>query len=254
MRFKRGLTGLALAAAMISFASAACAGATPSVLYDNPYSAAADNGSCLWSSTCAADQLAPVFLAAQSFNLGSSASLTSASFIELDLGDNAPTSVGWDIYSENASTGLPGSLIASGVSDVTTTTSLGTDSSGGYSITQGAFSLPSVTVAGGSYYLAIQGVSPSFDDFLAQGLSSTGAAQSTDGGLTFTAGYGLAEDTVTSLAVSISGATTVSAAPEPSAWALMILGVGVVGALLRLNRRHGAMGRVQDVGRADAVG
>ena len=35
-------------------------------------------------------------------------------------------------------------------------------------------------------------------------------------------------------------ATTVSAAPEPSSWALMIAGVGLIGATLRWGRRQGA--------------
>jgi hypothetical protein len=222
----------------MSLAFGARADAPSTILYNNPYDAAADNGSCLWTSTCAADQLASGTLAAQAFQLTSSASLTSVSFTELDLGDNAPTSVSWNIYADSLSTGLPGSLIASGASAVSSTIDLGPDLSGSFTVTQGSFSLPSVYLGSGSYDLAIQAQSSSFDDFLAQGASSTGAAQSFDGGASFTSGYGQAPYTLPSLAVSISGLPNVSAAPEPSVWALMIFGIGVVGAVLRLARRR----------------
>ncbi len=242
MRFKTLLKSAAVAGAMMAFACGAHATPTAAVLYDNPYGATADTGSCLWSSTCDSEQLFPATLAAQAFNLSSDAILTSASFTELDLDDNAPTSVNWDIYADNVSTALPGTLIASGASSVSTTIDLGTDTSGDYSITQGIFSLTSVSLASGSYYLAIQGQSASFDDFLAEGVGATGAAQSFDGGVNFTAGYGQASDMLTSLAVSISGVSEVSAAPEPSSWVLMIFGVGVVGARLRsLDRKDGVV-------------
>jgi hypothetical protein len=53
-------------------------------------------------------------------------------------------------------------------------------------------------------------------------------------------------DTQTSLSVSggqvlTGGAYTVSAAPEPGMWALMIAGVAMIGAALRVSRKQGAL-------------
>jgi len=227
------LAAAAIAAAMVLSAS----GAHAAVLYSNPYDASADNGYCQWSTVCGSEQLVPDTYAAQAFSLGLSDVITSASFTELDFGDNAPTAVSWDIYSDNVSTSLPGASIASGTSSVTSTIDLGPDVSGLFDITQGTFSLPSITLGAGDYFLAIQGASTSYYDFLAQGVGSAGAAMSSDGGSTFTSTY----EGVPSIAVSISGVSSVSAAPEPSIWALMILGLGAVGSLLRFGRRSGSI-------------
>ena len=44
--------------------------------------------------------------------------------------------------------------------------------------------------------------------------------------------------------VSTSGLPTVSAAPEPSSWLLMVLGIGIMGSALKLCRRAGRQGLV----------
>jgi hypothetical protein len=232
MTLKILMASVAAAGAMVMLGS----GASAAVLYSNPYNATADDGACEWSTTCAASTLYGDDFAAQEFALSSSDILTSATFTELDFG-TTPTPINWAIYDANGSGGLPGALVTSGSSVVTSTSSLGSDASGQYDVTTGTFSLPSVDLTSGSYYLAIQGVSSSFYNFLAEGTSSSGAAETIDGGLTFTSGYGQTPS-LASVAVSISG-TPVSAAPEPSTWALMILGLGLVGSTLRLGRRQG---------------
>jgi hypothetical protein len=44
-----------------------------------------------------------------------------------------------------------------------------------------------------------------------------------------------------SIVNAAGGAYTISAAPEPSMWALMIAGVAMVGSLLRVSRKQGAL-------------
>ena len=228
---------LAAAGASILLASAATARA--GVLYSNPYDDSG-SGDCSWSTACAAFADQGNDFAAQEFTLASANTLTSATFTELDYtnyGGSAPTSIDWAFYDADGSGGLPGTLVASGSSSASTT-DLGPDpgstgiGGGNYELTQGSFTLPSVVLNAGTYYMAIQGISGDITDYLAQGVASSGAAETMDGGVTWVAGY----EGQPSVAVSISD-SSVSAAPEPSTWLLMFAGIGGIGLMLRQAKR-----------------
>ena len=86
-----------------------------------------------------------------------------------------------------------------------------------------------VALGPGTYYLAIQAISPTIDTYLSLGAIG-GAAETHDGGTTWSPWYeGLA-----GVAVDIYGSTGV---PEPAAWTMMLVGFAGVGFALRRRNR-----------------
>ena len=51
------------------------------------------------------------------------------------------------------------------------------------------FPIASITLGPGSYFFAVQAVTSTFGDYLQQGLVTSGAAETNDGGLTWSTGY-----------------------------------------------------------------
>jgi hypothetical protein len=206
---------------------AGVAGSEPSaasIIYNNPY----DNsgiGDCSWSTTCAAEVGRGDDYAAQQFTLTSAANINIGSFVSLDSGGD-PTAANWGFYTDNG--GLPGILLASGSSAVTGSYA---GTSFGYNVFDGQFSVGSVTLGAGTYFFALQGVSSVFETYLAEGVVSSGAAETHDGGATWSAGY----ESIPSVAVDLA-----SSVPEPSTWAMMALGFAGLGLVARRASRKGS--------------
>jgi hypothetical protein len=177
------LVGLALAAVF------AAGPATAAVLYDNPADIGLDAGNCLFATGCAAvhQQGADIF-AAQSFALGGAATVSGASFTELDASGvfAGPRSVNWAIYSDVS--GMPGAMLAVGSSRFSRETLMGTDPDG-LDIDAYGFATGDVPLAAGTYFLAFQEVSRLADNYLMVGMSDSGAAESVDGGAKWQSGY-----------------------------------------------------------------
>ena len=165
-------------------------------IYNNPY-VVGDGGDCSFSTTCAAQVGRGDDFAAQAFTVTSPVVVTSASFTELDLG-TTPTDVNWGFANNDGPGGLPGTFLSAGEDTVSSVAFLGTD--GIYNIDQVFFNVGPQALGPGTYYFAIQAVSPTFYTYL---------------------GFGAPMTTV----------------PEPATWGLMLLGVGGIGVALRRRER-----------------
>jgi hypothetical protein len=220
------LVGFAFAAALAATSSGAAAG----TLFSNPYNPSG-GGDCSFSTTCAASAGRGDDFAAQEFTLAGGGILTSADFTELDLGTQ-PTEVTWGIFAADGSGGLPGTLLAAGT-DVLTGAADGTElvDLTLYDLSKMSWDLGTVLLDPGTYYLAIQATSPVFETYLADGSLASGAAESMDGGVTWSSGY----EGFPSVAIDISGTAGV---PEPATWLTLLTGVTIVGAALRRRRRE----------------
>ncbi|MBI1199744.1 MAG: PEP-CTERM sorting domain-containing protein [Phenylobacterium sp.] len=213
-----------LQAAAAAVALALPFAAHAAVIYDN-IPGTPDSGNCAFSTTCAADIGDGDVYAAQLFTLADAVTIESAAFAELDL-EQYGTSVNWKFYLADGGGGLPGTLVTEGSSDILSSPSIGTSS--GYNVSLNLFDLPSVSLGAGDYYFALQLVSPFHETYLTAGVSGSGGAQSNDGGAIWFDGYRRRS----SIAVALYD-NNVGAVPEPATWALMILGFGGAGALLR---------------------
>ena len=219
MKVSTLMAGAALAAVGFTSANAGTVYYNPSVFY----------GDCSFNTTCAASVGRGDDYALQAFTLTAPDVLTGAGFNELDFG-TGPTSVNWGIIAADGIGGAPGTILTAGSNDVERVQNLG--SQYGYQLNQERFRLGTVALAAGTYYLAVQAVTSTFYDYLTQGVNDTGAFETQDGGSTFTPTY-----------EGIGGVSTIifdnnSGVPEPSAWALMLVGFGGLGVALR--RRNSA--------------
>jgi hypothetical protein len=232
MKFK--WIGLAVVAAAISFGSNAFA----SLVYSNPYDPAI-TGNCMFSSICGTAQGKPNDFGAQSFTLAATTTIQSASFTELDVSTSS-TAVNWMFLRANGAGGLPGTLVASGASSIfSTTVGLWGVRQSSYTINQENFDVGSVTLNAGTYYFAVHSTSSAYSTYLSTGSTSSGAAETPDGGLTWTGTY----QTHPSIAISLDStalSSAVSAVPEPSTWAMMLLGFAGVG-FMGYRRRKSAL-------------
>jgi hypothetical protein len=200
---------LLLGAAALAVSSVA---AQAGWIYDN-LNLNPSGADCSFSTTCAADAGRGDDFAAQLFSLSSSATLSEGGFYEVDFGTTS-SSVNWAFY--DAAGGLPsGSALVAGNSALTATT---VGSAFGGNLTLLTFDFSSVVLGPGNYDLAIQAVSPVFGTYLASGLSNSGAAETQDGGATWSSNY----EGLSSVSVAVGNAV-----PEPSTWAMM--GVGFAG-------------------------
>jgi hypothetical protein len=200
-----GALGLALS--MSTSASAA-------YVYNNLGTAFA--GDCSFSTTCAAEAGRGDDFAAQLFTLGSPATITGGQWTELDTGGTS-TAANYAFYTDAG--GLPGTLLFSG-SSADTATLLNDTSYGGYNQELISFGISAVSLAAGSYFFAIQSVSPVFTTYLQPGAVDSGAAETLDGGATWSPSYEGFD--------GVSAALT-SGVPEPSTWAMMLLGFAGLG-------------------------
>lgn len=110
---------------------AACAvallplGANAAIVYENPYRPSLDaEGSCAFNTTCALLTEGVIITAAQAFTIGASAEVKPASFTELDFG-SIPSVATWSFYDDDGIGGAPGTLLATGQSNITDAAALG---------------------------------------------------------------------------------------------------------------------------------
>ena len=216
MKLSNALAG----AAVVALSMAGSAGAGTVTDYNNPY-VFGMGGDCSFSTACAAANGRGDDFAAQEFTLTAPTVVTGASFTELDLG-TTPTAVNWGFALNDGVGGLPGTFLSAGLDTITSSVGLGSD--GGNSVTQLFFGVGPQALAPGTYYFAIQAISPVVSTFLGGGAAASGAAETMDGGVTWTSSY----EGFPSVAVSLY-----TFVPEPAAWALMLVGVGAVGGALR---------------------
>jgi hypothetical protein len=220
---------IALAALMLGNSIQA---ASASEFYSNPWNNSSD-GSCAWAS-CGGGPGTAIFTnfyQAQLFSISTPTTALAASLTEVDYNfQTAPqtTLISWMILSSNGAGGLPGTVISSGTSSVFSTTKIGPTSDSiyltGYT---DYFNISTTPLSTGSYYLAIHGSTTSDSDYLGAGTATGGVASSTNGGTTWIANGPYA--TLPSVAISIFDTAFASAVPEPSTWAMMILGFFGVG-------------------------
>jgi hypothetical protein len=163
---------------------------------------------------------------AQHFNLAAGATVQYASFDEYDHGV-VPTGVTWLLYQDDGAGGLPGTAIASGTSPLVSSTAFTHKS--GFDVSRNIFALPATSLAPGGYYLALQATTTTVDDYLADGVASSGEALSTDG----TASWAYDPRGRASVAVALYDSFPRAPTPEPAAWAMMLMGVLGLGAALR---------------------
>jgi len=136
-------------------------------------------------------------------------------------GSGVGRSVQPGMLSANGVNGLPGTLVASGSSAIVSSSLLQV---GSRYVHEELFNISPVNLGPGTYFFAFQAVTSEFQTYLLAGTALSGAAETNNGGTSWHFGY----QTRPSVAVTLFG-ETVSAVPEPSTWAMMILGFAGVG-------------------------
>jgi hypothetical protein len=229
MRISHLISASAAAILLVGAGTAASAG----TIYSNEFDGS--NGDCSFNTACAAGASRGDDFAAQLFTLSSAATVLSGSFVTLDGGVGGPT-VNWAFYGVNGDTSLPGLLLASGSSSDVHSGDLGGGCCGLAAI-RTSFNISSVSLAASSYYFAVQYVTPTFQNYLSQGVANSGAAETHDGGSNWSANYqGLGGDAVALYDTALPGGV-----PEPATWGLMLVGFGGLGAVLRRRRSQVAL-------------
>jgi hypothetical protein len=205
------LKALLLGAAALAVSSVAAQAAW----FYNNLNTTTGAGDCSFSTTCAADFGRGDEFAAQLFTLSSTATINKGAFSDIVFSGPTASSVNYAFYADVA--GLPGgAALESGSATLTTTSA--DPSVPSYLET---FSIASITLGTGSYFFAVQAVTSNSGDFLQQGLVTSGAAETHDGGLTWSAGYENSSNGGELGGISVAVG---SAVPEPSTWAMMLLG------------------------------
>jgi len=167
--------------------------AAQETLYSNPYDSAGASGSCFFSSGC---QIPGTRAEAQLFTLSNAATLQSVSFTAIDPVISPQNLYEWAIYADKDGlpTGPAGPLLGGNVTVVPLASGdvfkPGSGQSDTYSVVNiggsdpnlvdvYTFSLGSVNLGAGNYFLALEGFGPetSFQGW-AQGLNNTGAVSS----------------------------------------------------------------------------
>lgn len=214
---------------LVGTLSLGAASARADIVYQNLADlGGAESGNCLFNSACASIAGAPQRYAAQEFRLDSAASISAIGFTTVLQGSGFGTAANWMLLAADGTHGLPGTLITSGTGAALSHATSAPGSIDGatieYSFNVADFSLLAAT----SYYLAVQEISAEQNDYLLQGIATSGAANSLDGGATWSAGY----VDKTSVAITLYG--TSMNISEPGS--LVLMATGLLGLTLRRRR------------------
>ncbi|WP_373924797.1 PEP-CTERM sorting domain-containing protein [Duganella sp. CY15W] len=180
------------------------------------------NANCAFNTVCGPATGTADDYAAQLFTLGSSTTLKSASYVVINQGYDLPTEAKWQILAADGTGGLPGTVVASGTSNVLAQTFYYGHVMGMSADAQ-FFGFNGVTLASGSYYFAIQAVSPSFTNFLAAGTLASGAAEYYQGN------WRTDYQTFPSISLALYDHEAAIPVPEPSSYAMMLGGIALLG-------------------------
>ena len=205
--------------------------AATNTVFDNQ-STFTGTGHCVYNTTCASMLDFGGNYAAQKFSLGADTVLSGGGVTNYTApGVTDIGSINWMVFAADGTAGMPGTLLATGKrSAITSLTVLSVDELGYYDLSLAKFSMPSLELGAGDYYIALQAVTTQFRVYLSAGDAVDGGAQTRNGGDSWTSGY----QGYSSIAVSLYGIENVAAVvPEPASWALMIVGFGMIGASMR---------------------
>jgi hypothetical protein len=200
---------------------AAPAATMAGTLYSNPNITSNATGNCAFDTTCAVYADLGDDFAAQAFTLSGAATVQSASFTSFDTTElPAISSVNWAIYGGVG--GLPaGAALASGSASIASDSNNGTLY--GYYVDTFNYNVGTVNLTAGTYFLAVQAVSSTSGIYLAEGTTQSGAAETKNGGATWTANY----EYIDGVSMALYG--TANTVPLPAASWLLLSGLGVLG-------------------------
>lgn len=233
--FRRSMAALAAAGLLAAGPAAA------DVVFNNP-----TTGPGGWGHASTAYDFAFDGWLAQDFHLGQDSTLTGGQLfmtilwgiddpeagVGLDL--NPPTGLYYEIRAYGADpTQDPQGVVASGQGTLQAlTTADCADPGSGCNAYAPSFALPSVGLAAGDYFFAMKLIAPLQNTYLQTGANYVNARITYDHGATWTT------DTQHGLALKLTADAGLppAAVPEPATWALMILGFGGAGAMVRRRR------------------
>jgi hypothetical protein len=194
---------LALTSAAAALALGAAGAAQASVIYTN----GPINGS---KSAFTIDYASAV---EDSFTVTSTTTITGVQFGAWVWAGDQPTSVDWGIESSPT-------FVVQGTASLSSTLVAGGIWGGAYDVYQSTFSIPSMTLTPGTYWLALQNGGTAKGQPLLWDVNDgpSAAVQNLDG------------------AIGSESFSLLGGVPEPSTWAMLILGVAMVGFAVRRQR------------------
>ena len=173
------------ALALAALTAAAAPARAQQVLYSNPLTYRTNKGTPTIPTASGFNAFA-----AQRFTLTGPAIVTGFGYNAIVDGSAYGTSVNYRVLT--ALGGAPGTALLSGSAAVAHSAGpMGHD----VATTNYSFVVPALPLLAGDYFLALQEVTTNRLDFLSYGTATSGAYESTDGGTTYTAGYGQGNST-----------------------------------------------------------
>lgn len=212
---------------LLAGAALAAGAAQAGVLYDNGPSTYQANAYGISQGNYAED----------SFTIGANATVTGVDFVAWNSPTSATTTtVGWAIFSMlKIPYGSNGTLIASGTSAVTSSYIL--TNASGYAVNTDTFAIAPTALASGTYAIALYNA---LDTTLSPFPNIRWDVNFGPSAGFVRTNFGPFESYQASNTFQILGSVP-GGVPEPASWALMLVGFGSLGAVLRQSRRNTAV-------------